>query len=412
MSGVDRDRLAERLAAVGNHEGKALMFLAMEDGVDYGVSALHQRFLEIQGQPLAFKGTVNLQQKYVIHSFEPVGLAIRTLAGGRWLRHMKVDEDHHAAALAAHLLDYTESHPSSMTQIFGKTAKGPFGADRAPIRRVDAFRVLSQASRPISQADLGRLAGLTPKGGLTNVVNALHEAQLIDYESQPTFELKTQYRIQRRIEVPARSRALTAAVLDYLNTRLAAEGAFDVGRDEIEDHLSRDPRWEHLYIRDTLQRLMGRISDEGSVEMSQSYRGQTTHSIIVVSNEQRAFLAGLIQVLDKVTGGDEPTIRRGVRLGRELIASPQRVRKLLRRGFDSNKLLVNPVSRNAKQDLVLGALRNGPATSQQLTDRLQPRLNKTLVGQTLLELRHAGHVEGVAQLRSPQKFWKLTSEDR
>lgn len=409
MSRIDRDRLADLLAAVGNHEGKAIMFLAMEDDVEYGVAALHHRFLEVQGHPLAFKGTVNLQQKYVTYSFEPVGLVARTLAGGRWLRHIKVDDDQQATALAAHVLTYTEDHPSSLTKIFGKTAKGPFGADQAPIRRVDAFRILAAADRSISQAELGRLTGLTPKGGLTNVVTALKEAGLVEYHSQPTYELKTRYRVQQPITVPPRSKSFMRTVLDYLNCRLRADGPFEVSRDEIEDHLIGDPRWAEMYIRDTLQRLMSRLSDDGSVETLQGYRGQSSHSVIGVSREQRKFLAGLVDVLDKVMLGDERTIRRGVRLGRDLIASPERVRALLRRGFDSNKVLLNPVSREAKQALILGELRNGPATSKQLTERLAPRLTMALVGQTLAELRRAGQVEGAAQERSPQKLWMLTA---
>lgn len=41
-------RIGALLAAVGNHEAKALTFLSMEPAVGYGVSALHHRFLDIQ----------------------------------------------------------------------------------------------------------------------------------------------------------------------------------------------------------------------------------------------------------------------------------------------------------------------------------------------------------------------------
>jgi hypothetical protein len=60
------------------------MFLAMEPEVEYGVSSLHRRFLEIQGQRPVFKGTVNLQQKYVTYSFEPVGWSPARLRAGRF----------------------------------------------------------------------------------------------------------------------------------------------------------------------------------------------------------------------------------------------------------------------------------------------------------------------------------------
>ncbi len=104
-----------------------------------------------------------------------------------------------------------------------------------------------------------------------------------------------------------------------------------------------------------------------------------------------------------MAAGDTGAISEGVRAGRALLADPGRVRALMARGFGSSKQVTNPVTRGAKQRLVLAALATGPATTTDLERQLTPALNKALLGQTLGELVRTGQVQVLPQSRSPQK---------
>jgi hypothetical protein len=75
----------------------------MESAVGYGVSALHRRFVDIQGSRPAFVGAVNLQQKYCIYSFEPIGLVRRATNDTGFIRHVKDNQTDHTN-VAPHLI--------------------------------------------------------------------------------------------------------------------------------------------------------------------------------------------------------------------------------------------------------------------------------------------------------------------
>jgi hypothetical protein len=405
---VDRDRLGALLAAVGNHEAKALTFLAMEPDVEYGVSSLHRRFLEIQGDRVAFKGTVNLQQKYVTYTFEPVGLVARTLAGGRYLRHIKTDPDETATALAANLLVLTEGLPTPLAQLFGKTAAKE-GHDRSPVRRLDALRVIHASAHPVTQAQLlknrrprsqRRRDAQRPARGrldlLRDVDDRRAEVQLSDHTTTAS---------------GCAREGLTRDIREVLNARLVTQPeGFVITRDEIEDVLLADPQRAGRYIRDTLQGTMARLADRGYVELVESFRGQRAHSSISLTPDQRDTVGRLLTVTEAIQAEDPGAIRRGVVAANDLLADPPRVRALLRRCFDNNKVLVNPLSAAQKERLVLEALQSGPFTSAELLERLSPGLNKGLLSMTLRDLSRAGLIIATRADRTPAKVYALAAD--
>jgi hypothetical protein len=409
---IDRERTAQLLAAVGNHEGKALVYLSLEEDTEYGVAALHHRWVEIQGSPPVFKGVVNLPQKYVLYTFEPVGLCARTLAGDGPLRHIKHDPDGRATALAGTLLALTENQPITLGKIFGKTAKSVLGPDRAPIRRLELLRTLVELDAPVSQAELMRRSGIHNKGGVTNSLDALREARVITYSSRPTYEMKTSYRIWRPLVLPPRQKTFSRSIAAFLNQRWDTEGrAFSVSRDEIEDHLVTLEEWEGRYIRDVLQGTMERLASRGLVELEQNYLGQRSHSTVSLTPEQRTFAVELLMAVQEIQSGDAEALERGVEHGKAIVAEPARVRPLVDRCFSQLKVVVNPTTERERRQLVLHQLASGPATSQELLAALRPRLNKALLGATLSDLARDGHVAGVRMERSPQKVWSLVSAD-
>jgi hypothetical protein len=401
------------LAAIGNHEGKALTFLSMEPDTAYGVSALHRRFLEIQGNTPSFKGTVNLQQKYCIHSFEPVGLVARAVSEGGFLRHVTDDPDGRASALAGHLLAVTEHCPFSLTQLFGRTSTA--GVERAPAGRLEVLRVLLATDGTSTQAEISRRTGVAP-GRLTDALASLARTGLVEYRSDTTYQLKSRYLVHDAVgHVVGRGGGATFqnAVADALNARRdAAGGSAVVLRDDIEDDLLAQPQFRERYVRDHLQRVMVRLTDRKQVVSLQDFRRQVVHSATQLDVAQRPLVRELVDGIEAIAHGDDDAVERSRARARVLLASPERVRALLLRGFGANKVLNNPVSAAQKELLVLTALEaSDGATTSELVEVLEPSLNRALVGGTLSALARQGRVHGVTQVRGPHKRWYLGPAD-
>lgn len=399
-------RVSEVLTAAGNHEGKALTYLAMEPGTAYGVSSLHRRFLEIQGGSPVFTGTVNLQQKYCVYSFEPAGLTSRGESERGTMTHSLVQDPLDHAIVSAFLLA-TEARPFSLLQLWGKTA-GP-GDNRAPRTRLRLLEVLVHRTGPLSMSELARLVEV-PESGLTGTVRGLRELGLLTGETIPTYEMKTAYRVRRSLTPERRQRRVAfLEVIGYLNARLAAAGGpFDVTRDEIEQHLTAQPRWRDLYVRDSLQRTMAGLVAAGKVESLHDHRGQREHSPVGLTAGARVWVPAFVEELVALGLGSRQMWEALSVRGQQLVENPARVRRLLAKGFGANKVLINPVSAADKERRVLAALsRADGRTTVELLIELAPDLNKAGLSGTLAALSQKGLVRGERLPQSPQKCWWL-----
>jgi predicted transcriptional regulator len=406
-------RVGSALAAVGNHEAKALLFLAMQPGEEYGISALHRLFLEIQGDEPAHRGTVTLPQKYAIYSFEPLGLAHRVHDEHGFIRHVRDDPDGTGTAVAGHLLASTEHYAASLS-IFGKTAlkdaPGSKGEERGLERRYAILRALLDSSTSLHHAALAARIG-SREATVGRAAEALANAGLLDHDSAPTYGMKSSYRLTKEIDPSVRhSRALGRAVADYLNLRRAADGrGVVVTRDEIEEHLRTQARWRTVgFVRDQLQRVMAGLAADGQVSPIQDYVGQVQHSRVAIKSGQRELVKRLVGGLDQIEAGDRRAIIHARAQGDAILADPARVHALMAKAFAASKLASNPMTRAEKQHLVLTTLQSRDGlTTEEIADQLAEDLSTGLVRATLRQLTSAGQVRGKKQPDGPYKRWYL-----
>lgn len=405
----DEQRLGDVLAAIGNHEAKALTFLAMREDEAYGVTSVYRRFLEIQGSPPAFAGQVTMAQKYVVHSFAPIGLVAKQRNEGGFLRHVKHDPYGHAEALAGFLLAHTEDHPAALTQIFGKTATNGLDVsdDRPPIRRLRLLRVLAEHGAALHAAELADLAGLREVPAADGL-RAFAAAGLLDYTAPATYDMRTVYRVTKPIVFDRRGNtAMRDFLAEHLNTLLAASGGVvEVEREELEAELLRVERWQQAAaLRDQVQGVMKRMVAARQVEAVSAHYGPT-HSVVTMTDAQHAFIAGLVAGIDAIGRGDEAAVAAGRAAGRAIVEDPERVRPLIRRAFAASKLASHPISEADKLRGVLAAVTAAPgSTSIQLLEGLGPAYTKALLAGTLHTLVKDGKVRGEQQPDGPYKRW-------
>jgi hypothetical protein len=136
-----------------------------------------------------FVGTVNLEQKYCIYSFEPTGVVRRETNDKGFIRHVKDDAGGIATALAGHLLAVSERRRVTLSEVFGKTAVNKAAgadAERSPIRRLTLLHGTLDAPLPAHQASIAQRIGLREMTIGTSAA-ATAEVGLLGYRpSQPT----------------------------------------------------------------------------------------------------------------------------------------------------------------------------------------------------------------------------------
>lgn len=407
---LDEDALAAIVAAVGNHEGKALTYLAMDPDEEYGVSSLHRLFLAVQGETPAFVGVTNLQQKYATYSYQPAGLIETSTNEKGSMRYRKVDAGGLATPIAGHILATTEDLPPSLTQILGPSQKKASATTSPVARRLRILRALARADGPVYTAEVAHLSGVH-ETAVGQTADGLATAGLIEYTTGPTYKFRSRYRVTKPITPTRRGNvALEAAIADLLNDRLTkAPGGYEIPHDEIETHVRALPRWSKSpQLRDQVQRVMVRLAARNAITPLEAYAGQTHHTAISISEQHRNALRNLIDGLDAIAAGDPAALAAGTQSAKAIVADPERARRLVSRAYGANKIVTNPLTRVEKQDRVLAALAERDAvTSEQLLAAVGDDLNKTLLGGTLGELARAHLVRGETQPDGPYKLWYL-----
>lgn len=411
---ITEARLGDLLAAIGNHEGKALMFLAMEDEVPYGTTSSYRRFIEIQGSPPAFVGQVTVAQKYLVHSFLPIGLVVRQRNESGFLRHVREDPDGVATALAGFLLASTADADVSLQILFGKTSARE-GSERSPIRRYRILRALAEAAgdtypaRVAAQARVGEMP-------TSNALTAFAEHGLLTLETSATYEMRTTYRITEPIppQVGKGNYRTATEISEYLNGLLAkSPGELVVPREQIEAHLRAFPRWAEVGgLRDITQGILKRFVTRGYLEAVTSHYG-LTHARVSLTPAQRAFAARVSSGIAAIAAGDPQAITAGHREARRILKDPDAVRALMRRGFAASKLANNPMTEGEKVRLVAEAVAKAPgSTTEELLVITDPRFTRQLIRGTLSLLAKRGEVVAVKQPDGPYHRFYPPADDQ
>jgi hypothetical protein len=400
---ITEARLGDLLAAIGNHEAKALTFLALEDEVPYGVTSIYRRFLEIQGSPPAFIGQVTVAQKYIVHSFLPIGLVVRQRSESGYLRHVRDDPGDIATALAGFVLSSTLDKEISLQVLFGKTSARE-GSERSPIRRYRVLRALAEMTGetyPAKVAAEARVDEMPTSHALT----AFAKHGLLTFSTAATYQMRTTYRMTKPIPPPVGkgNYATAAEICAYLNRRLAeSSGELVVPREQIEAHLRAFPRWAEVAgLREITQKILKRFVARGHLEAETSHYG-ATHAVVTLTRDQRAFAARLTSGIAAIAAGDPDAIASGGREARRIVNDPEAVRFLIRRGFAASKLANNPISAGEKLRLAADAVAKLPgATTEELLAIADPRFTPETLRSSLSQLAKAGDILAIRQADGP-----------
>lgn len=415
---------ANLLAAVGNHEAKAIVLAAMQEGIIYDVRELHSRIMGLQGSGTGWKLSRRLPFKYCQSSLSPIGLVTREVINSDLSTYGYMITGYGervGKALVGHLLRWSWDHPGlSLYQMLGSTGS-PSGRvveteedsgdyrKRAPETRVKIFWELATNPSPsLRLTDL--LKGISEESEflllqatspIEDHLENLSDHGVIGYESSRQGNPFSFYRVKETLPegepiTIGHNKSLTQETYDILKetpqTYFSLPDLAEILRQRYPD------KYKGKGMKTLTNRLSGilaGLAGQGFVEYGK-FRWNIK-SDITVSPEQREVIISLLEIIDRFQTKDEGFLQAGRRLTDQILSDPGKVAALLHKARENSPNVQSlPLSETAS--LILGIVQRHPnTTGRQIQQKLKEEYGKGLVGKTvgalLNHLRQQGQIK-------------------
>lgn len=377
---LTEEQLGGLLAAFGNHEGKALLLLAMQPDEYYGRMGLHNLHLGIQGHQPAFVGANSNQFDYASLSLEPIG-AVTMARDDEGLKFGLSEYGRDVGRpVAALLLDFALEKRIPLNALLGSTAAKE-GSDRAPLNRIKIYESLltrdqdTTLAQIVQDTGLGKnivsyhLKSLSDSGLLTAestnnssriVISKLTEQGVNCTPKRPGSFAETVMQVIKEQDGVADMDTIVEGVRELLPENGLSASEF---RSKINSTLRLFER-QQLITRNTLDR--------------------NQFSKIELSSEQRERLEEFLNLITRIKAMDEQTITDGIILATTILESPGSVRDLVKQAYD-----YSPYA-NARSKVALGSmiLRIVSEGSNEMTARdIREAIVETSTGKSLSQSR-------------------------
>jgi hypothetical protein len=397
---LDHEKLGNVLAAVGNHEGKAIVLLGMEPGESYGVTAMHKLYTTPQGEG-PVKGAVNNQIGYCTESFEPIG-AVAKVTNAESLKYEITDEGERSGkGVAGYALDFSLAHPNvSLRTVFGMTkSKDP--SRRSPMRRVDIMRAILADKEQGLQTRQRTIAEQTDQvqKTLAGHLEQMAANGLIDYHSTQPGNYDAQYTAPSagsivKYETLYGQKGLVDATVSIINEFMSAGEGITQAR--VEYRLRQNPRYaDHRYLAGNLSAVMRDLEKQGLLTEQTGYRTHTL-SRIELSDEQQDTIQDIVGFVDFLSSCNDGMLHAGKTLGESIIRDPGKVRELVRKSRQ-NSPEVNGIPQEQRFGLITQSLlQMAGATTAELAEVLHDRgVTKSSLNSTLQQMYKLNLIERV-----------------
>ena len=409
--------LGNLLAAMGNHEAKALLLVAMHEGVVYSASALHRLSLDRQGQLAAWRPASMTPFDYCKHSLAPIGLVAEEVVDAARGTYGYIKTRYGAEfgdALAGHLLTFSEADNVSLLQLFGNTnttahppddAETVTSAKRAPYRRFRLFAALLRAALPVQQLVLMRELDESHTT-LGSHLRNLARHGIVSYQTKHLGDSYVFYQLRPNgppgpSPPDPRNRVLTDQVLGVLRSQAAAV----VTRDQVyatlvDMHMPR--RSENVRgLKASISKVLSHLERAGVVE-----RGRFKPAIqseVDLTSEQRARLTDLVNLCTSVARSEPSFLADGRAKAAAIVNDPMRVRALLQKVREVSPA-TNRTDTNALAEMILSALHQRPCSSvSELRDDLAKQYDKDITSDRVRQIIALLRTQGAVTVTSDQR---------
>lgn len=351
--GLSAEELCNLIAAVGNHEGKAMVFGAMNSHEIYTSWDLRKRVVALQGEKPGWLLDRSLPERYMQSSFINIGLVAREVmdANQNKFGYVKTKLGTEIGdALIGHLLTFSESSENSLKDFFGDTVTSSNAKDiklpgtaesvkkRAPHTRYRIFGEVLKADLPIRQKDLADALDET-QTFINDHLFLLSQRGIITYASTPSDTKFTSFSLnaQRSVEKPSAYKhhiVITGLVYDVVMAAgeddvLTAAWVIDRIRENNKEYAGVSAKT----FPKSVQEVLNYLQRLGYISRRSFYKGK--QSDISLSDKQRSELSSLVGLLDKFTLVEPEFLKSGAQQLSLLLQNPGRVSRLMEKARSS-----------------------------------------------------------------------------
>lgn len=407
---IPESSLGGYLAAVANHEAKALLISALTLGCRYDKGGLHGLFLAMQGSPPAYKGNAGNQFDYCQLSFEPIGAVAKASFGDSVSYELTEDGDIFGKALAGYFLQFSLDYPEvSLKELWGMTKTVSKTGDRPPVRRLWILEKLLDMGDTTIEDVAGSIDNV-PNKVVTDQLKKLADAGIIGLESIGLRELELEYGLidmDKAGDIASSSPALQHKVLGIITETIAQTGG-TISLDEIEYRVRQDAHYsEQKRLRGNLTTVLNCLELQGAISRGK-FNGRVL-SRISINDGQRELIERVVGIVRGVQSQDAEFIEEGRRLGRQIVNDKDKVRLLINKAYAKSPE-ANQVPKEVRYAKVRNELaRLGVATTTQIIELLAPQgIKKSSTVTTLSAMRRAGILESV--LEDGENLWSISPD--
>lgn len=415
------------LAAIGNHEAKAILLVSMQAGRIYTRADLGRLLRQIQdNNGWNLEPTVLLS--YCQYSLVPIGLVAQEVIDPDMNTFGFVKTSYgseYGDALAGSLLAFSERHPLySLRQVFASTHVPRHTKDtidneqdqsiRATHQRIKILRALTTEDLPISIRGLEMTTRIS-SNVITNHLLELARGGLVIYNPASQGRPRVEYDISSTIldspPVSLRSNhTLTQRVYDLLPN----VNKFPITAKQITNLLLElYPEYEKWTQRSICNVIVNILSDFSRQGYLTNIKHDLSWTKINITPEQKHVLEDAVDLIDHFQLNDSTFLESQRRLAASIISRSEKVSRLMEKAKDFSSHANRPSAKETLS-LITSAVTNNPGTTaNELVEILQRDYGYATSRGRLLQLLAKAQKQGSVQFneRKKKRYWTVVENN-
>jgi len=390
------ENLNQLYAAVGNHEGKAIVLGGMEPNYRYRATELHRDlFVSPQGNSPAFIGTNN-PYEWAQNSFVPNGLVREELNDCR--EYVITDFGYNEGrSLAGWQLDLSLDMPESISLrgVLGMSKTRADKANRPAIDRLNILKILDQEAS-LSAVKLSDKLNIN-KRTMANNIDWLVKQGIVEYDAIHSRQLPSEisYELARHFDLSANGGSMREAIYGTI-TEMQKDGRKIFS---VSDLLSNT---ENIYTtknfkieshRKHAYQILNELIKEGHLAKTKS---PEIKSEISLNPFMKTIVRQVLDVSDGVRQNDPDFIKEGHIIMDSILVDDEMVKELVRKAFN-NSPEANGKSLALRSSSIKDYLEQNPgANLNRIVEDLSGQgMTKSSIRETLNTMRKKGQLVSV-----------------
>lgn len=407
---ISERKLLNIIAAVGNHEAKALLLVLMQDDVIYTPQDLVTLLNGSQERKRGWKRRGRDLWGYCEQSFEQIGLVVqkpKLRDGGETVGYIKTEDGKKwGNIVAAGLLQLSIRHNLfSLADVFGETGscsrievtqEGDIYRRRSAESRLKIYRALLESTLPIRQIDLLKSVGMEQSVAQKHL-QSMHKLDLITYESGEFGKPFVFYQVAEELpkdepDTYHAYKTMTGFVFGLLRNNPHARWTIEAVSERYIQTLGyRGKAAKPKYVRSTVSKVLKCLEQQGFVRHEKF--SADTRSQISLSSGQRELVLDIVGTIDSVWRQDRQATREARDFVFYLRSHPEEVSNLMIKAREySNAANKRPISETSETLAYLVSAYPGSDVNalRGLLEREGIKLGHTSVDRMLRNLAKAG----------------------